>query len=69
MVTKIIKGKKYELYEYYTTLAEAKKSAKNLDGRLNMFTGKITESTITKLTKSVIAPCLYRYAVWTRKKE
>jgi len=63
MVTKTIKGKKYELWNHYPSLNEAKKIAKNLDGRLHIITGKITETTITK---SKTAPIVYD--VWHRKK-
>lgn len=65
MTTKTIKGKMYELWGHYPTLAGAKKMAKNLDGRLHIFTGKITETTITKIAKTKNTPAAY--AVWHRK--
>jgi len=62
MVTKTIRGKEYNLDGYSSTLADAKKRAKHLDGRLHIFTGAITKTAVTK-TKN--HPPLY--AVWIRK--
>lgn len=60
MVTKTIKGKEYTLYETFPTQTAAKKKAENLNGRLHIFTGLITETAVTK-----IAPG--KYGVYTRK--
>jgi hypothetical protein len=60
MVTKTIKGKTYDLYDYYPTKVEAEKHAKNLNGRLHIITGKITETAVTKISAK-------KYAVWHRK--
>jgi len=65
MVTKTIKGKTYELYDYFKTLAEAEKVAKDLNGRLHIITGKITETEVTKVPKTKSMPI--KYAVWHRK--
>jgi hypothetical protein len=62
MTTKTIRGNQYELDGYYTSLAVASNRAKNLDGRLHIFTGAITRTAVTK-TKN--HPPLY--AVWVRK--
>jgi len=65
MVTKTIKGKMYELYGHYPTLADAKKSAKWLDGRLHAIPGKIIRTAITKIAKTKNTPAMY--AVWLGK--
>jgi len=65
MVTKTIRGKQYELDMYSSTLADAHKRAKNLDGRVHIFTGKITKTAVTKIAKTKNTPVMY--AVWHRK--
>jgi hypothetical protein len=65
MVTKTIKGKGYELDSHYKSLSGAKARAKDLDGRLHIFTGAITRTEITKIPKTKGHNALY--AVWKRK--
>ena len=62
MQTKIIKGKEYYLWETFPTEKAAKEKAENLNGRLHIITGKISETAVTKLAPG-------KYAVWHRKKE
>ncbi len=61
-VTKTIKGKVYELYDYYPSSKAAKIVADNLEGRLHIFTGKITKTQVTKVSDK-------KYAVWHRKED
>ena len=65
MTTKTIKGKVYEFYGSYTTEAEAKAKAKNLDGRLHIMTGLITETVVIKVPKTKTTGV--KYTVWDRK--
>lgn len=64
-VTKTIKGKVYDLYDYFKSEPEAKAKAKSLDGRLHIFTGLITTTEITTIPQKGKTPPIY--AVWTRK--
>lgn len=61
MADKIIRGKKYKLDGYFSSMTGAKERAKSLEGRLHIFTGAITRTAISEIPKKSL------YAVWVRK--
>jgi hypothetical protein len=67
IITKKIKNKIYALYDYYPTLNEAEKKANDLNGRIHILTGKITEATTSKIPATKTSPA--KYAVWSRKRD